>query len=236
MKNKILNITKMTLLTILVFMLAVGCTKDAGPSSTGKNTSSSGNVGNQKQGYSSDQLEKNIVSSGAVSELGKLIVFLQNNNKAAVDIELEAEFYDAKGTIVGSDSGTLTAVGEKGEAALEMWSTPENFDSYKIYVDAKESDSISYTNQLEINHSNSGDRIAVQVKNNSKDTIEYIGVVVVYYQGDKAVGIDSGLEDDVKSGRSANFNLDFPYNRRYDNVSFDSYKVFVNEAYSYILK
>ena len=43
-------------------------------------------------------------------------------------MKIEVEFYDANGTIVGSDSDDLRAVGAKSEIAVEMWSTPEAFD------------------------------------------------------------------------------------------------------------
>lgn len=218
--------------------LVIGLTgcggKDSKATSTGTNTSSGTNTNNSKtQQKTSSDLEKKIKSNGAVTDSGKLVVFATNGNDVAVDMKIEVEFYDANGTIVGSDSDDLRAVGAKSEIAVEMWSTPEAFDNYKIYVDVEQTKEISYFDKLELVHNNNGNEIAVQAKNNSDDTIEFISVSVVYYQGDKVVGYDDGIQSDIKPGRSANFTLNFPYNREYDNVNFDNYKVFITEAYKY---
>lgn len=235
---------KKNLLTLFILVVLVvgltGCS-DKQENSSGTNTSTgtnnssvnNNNNNNNNQNVSGSELEKNITSSGAVTDLGKLVVFVKNNNKVAVDMEIEVEFYDANGTIVGSDSDDLQAVGANAEIAIDMWSTPSSFDNYKIYVDVEQADEISYFDNVELVHNNNGKEIAVQIKNNSNDTIEYITASVVYYQGDKVVGYDDSIESDIKSGRSANFTLDFPYNKNYKNVKFDNYKVFITEAYSY---
>lgn len=234
MKRKLISL-------FIVFIMSLGVTGcvngtldvSGTNTSTGTNTSSGTNDNSTIPNYSPSELEKNITCSGAITELGKLVVFATNNNKIPVDMEIEVEFYDANGIITGSSSNSLQAVGSRAEIAVEMWSTPEYFDNYKIYVDVEQTDEISYFDKLELTHNNNGDEIVVQVKNNSDDTIDYITVSVVYYQGNKVVGIDDSIEDDIKSGRSGNFKLNFPYNKNYKDVRFDSYKVFITEAYSY---
>lgn len=235
MKKKLLSL----IILAFVFVAVTGCGNNSvKPDSTGSNTSSGTNTNNNDSNSKTSQkseadLKKNIKSSGAVTDLGKLVVFVTNGNDVAVDMEIEVEFYDANGTIIGSDSEDLQAVGAKADIAIDMWSTPKSFDNYKIYVDVKHTTNYSYFDKLKLTHNNNGKEIAVQVKNNSNDTIEYITVSVVYYQGDKVVGYDDGAQLDIKAGRSGNFTLDFPYNKRYKDVYFDNYKVFITEAYSY---
>lgn len=241
MKRNVLEITRLLVLAIFSLSLLTGCSNNAESNSTGTNPNSTGtnpnsnesSSGNQSESYTSSELEKHITSSGAITERGKLVVFVKNDNDVAIDIEIEVEFYDAENVIVGSDSDSWHAIGNNSEIATEMWNTPENFDNYKIYVDVEQTEETSYYDQLEVTHNNNGEEIVVQVKNNSQDVIEYINVSVVYYQGDKVVGIDDSSDSDIKSGRSANFNLMFPYDKKYNDVNFDNYKVFVNEACSY---
>ena len=227
---------KKIIIIFICLLLVVGCGK-AKPNSTGSNTSTGTNTQSSSTGsnpqISSTELEKNIVTSGAVSKRGKLIVFATNNNKVAVDMDFEVEFYDASGTIVGSASEDLNGVGPGAEVAVEMYSTPDNWDNYKIYVDVENTYYKTYFGKLNITHSNNKKEIAVQVTNNSEDIIEYISVAVVYYQGETPVGIEDGFQDDIKPGRSANFNISYDYDKKYNDVRFDSYKVFVTEAYSY---
>ena len=232
MRKKLLSLIAL----VFVFTAVTGCGSNS--NSTGSNTSTGTNTNNNSsnsktQQKSSKDLEKNIKSSGAVTDLGKLVVFVTNGNDVAVDMEIEVEFYDANGTIVGSDSEDLQAVGAKADVAVDMWSTPDSFDNYKIYVDVKQTTNYSYFDKLKLTHNNNGNEIVAQVKNNSDDVIEYITVSVVYYQGNKVVGYDDDIESDIKAGRSANFTLNFPYDKRYDDVNFDNYKVFITEAYSY---
>ncbi len=238
MKKNLLKFTRIFLIWVLFVGLLTGCSSDkttsASPNFSGTNPNNNEtNKNNKNENYSSSELEKKITSNGAITDCGKLVVFVSNNNKVPVDMEIEVEFYDANGTFVGSDSGDLLAVGSNGNIAVEIWSTPESFDNYKIYVDAEQTDEISYYNDIEISHSNNGEEIAVQAKNNSQDEIEYITVSVVYYQGEKVVGIASDIQNEIKSGRSANFTLNFPYDKKYHDVKFDNYKVFLNGAYSY---
>ncbi len=232
----------LTMMLLLVFVIAfAGCgVKATGGSNTatGSNTSTGTNSNDNSTGanmpqVSATDLEENITCSGAITALGKFVVFATNGNSIPVDMEIEVEFYDASGTIVGSANEELQAVGENAEVAVDMWSTPESFDNYKIYVDVKATDEISYFDKLNLTHSDNGENVAVQVTNNSDETIDYITVGVVYYQGDTVVGYGDGIESDVKPGRSANFNVYYPYGSDYNDVTFDNYKVFINEAYSY---
>lgn len=232
----------LTMMLLLVFVITfAGCgvkAQSGSNTATGSNTSAGTNVNGNNNDDNTPQasamdLEKNITCSGAITALGKFVVFATNGNSVPVDMEIEVEFYDASGTIVGSANEDLQAVGANAEVAVDMWSTPESFDNYKIYVDVKATAIISYFDNLSLTHSDNGENIAVQVTNNSDDTIDYITVAVVYYQGDTVVGYDDGIESEVKPGRSANFNIYHPYGADYNDVAFDNYKVFINEAYSY---
>ena len=229
MKKNILVLLVISMM--LVFITGCGNDNSGGSNTyTGTNPYSNGGSG---QKYTAKELEKNIVSSGAVTAKGKLVVFATNNNSVPVDMSIEVEFYDANGVIVGSDDDALQAVGAGAEVAVEMWSTPNAFDNYKIYVDVEQTNNTSYHDKVEVTHNDNGKDIIVQVKNNSEDEISYVSVSVVYYQGETVVGIDDDLESGVKPGRAANFTLSYPTNKNYDKVRYDTYKVFVNEAYSY---
>ena len=225
--NSIRRKQRITALTLVMTLLMSGCGPKV-PNSTGTNTSTGNGNANP-----TENLEKNIVSNGALTERGKLVVFAKNNNKVNIDLTIEVEFYDANGTLVGSDKESLYSVGAGSEVAVELYDTPESFTKYDIYTDATvESITKSYADSIEISH-NKTENVVAQVKNNSNDVISAMQVAVVYYQGDKVVGYDYGYESDIKPGRSGNFNFSNPYNNNYDDIDFDNYKIFVNEAYSY---
>jgi len=188
---------------------------------------------NDAENQTTSIIDKNLSSKGILTEGGTFIVFAENNNTVPVDIEVEVEYYDAEGKFLGSSSDELVAVGAGREIAIQMWNVPSDFSTYKIYVEGEQTDETEYFDEIEMTHNNNGKNIGVQVKNKSEDKIEFVTVSVVYYKNGEIVGITDGIEADVKAGRSANFNIDFPYDSQYKDVEFDDYKVFVTEAYSY---
>ncbi len=217
------------LVVLLLICLIFFFTKDKNPTNTSSGTNTSGST---KNDLTPAALQKNISYTSALTKNGSLVVFVKNSNKVVVELEVEVEYYDANGLLVKSDSDSLYAVDSNNEVAIEFWLTPDSFDNYKIYVDVNATNAISYSNKLEIVHNNTGKEITVQVKNPTENIIDNIGVSIVYYLNDQVVGIDTDSAYDIKPNRSGNFEFNYPTDRRYNNVLFDKYKVFVNEAYS----
>lgn len=242
-KNKnnyiIIGVAVILIIILCVFLVTDTSKSPENKKSEGNNTATgtNTNVGTNKDKTKVNQkdLEKNIKTSGAVTKYGTLIVFVNNKNTVAVDMEIEVEFYDSEGNLVGSDEDWLNGVGAKSEVAIDMWDTPDNWETYKIYVDIEPTtEYVSFIKTLTIKHNNTGEKITVQITNDNDKEIEEIQVAVVFYENNQVVGYESDVEYDVKSGRSANFDLDYPYDSEYDDVYFDTYKVFINSATTYI--
>lgn len=239
-KNYIIAGVAVILIIILCVFLFTDTSKQTGNKQSEGNNTATGtntNAGKNKDEVKVNpkKLEKNITTSGAVTKYGTLIVFVNNKNNVEVDVEIEVEFYDSKGNLVGSDDDWLNGVGAKSEVAVDMWDTPDNWETYKIYVDVEQTTEYeSFVKLLTIKHNNTGEKITVQITNDNDKEIEEIQVAVVFYENNQVVGYESDVEYDVKSGRSANFDLDYPYDSEYDDVYFDTYKVFINSATTYI--
>ena len=190
-----------------------------------------------ENGEQISDIEKNISSNVMLTDEGAFIVFLTNNNEIAVDMDIEVEYYDEDGMFLGScTEDYLMGIGAGREIAVEMTEVPDNFATYKIYVDAEDTIIVKeYFEEVEIEQqNNNGKNIVVQVRNNSKFKIENMSVCVLYYNAGKIVGIATESVCDVKSGRTGNFTLDYPYNQDFEEIEFDHYKVIVTQAYSYV--
>ena len=146
---------------------------------------------------------------------------------------MEIEFFDENNQFIDSSEDYAFGVGAGREITAYFYDVPENFATYKLYADATKTYSITYYDKVELTHSNNGEEIIAQVKNNSDTVIDSIKVSVVYYKDGKPVGYDYDLDSDIKAGRTANFNLDYPYDKNYRDIPFDTYKVFLNAAESY---
>lgn len=228
---------KSCLIVIGVLLLCLGLFA-CGSESSNESTEDQENVGynteESEDGETTpEDLSEKVKASGEVDKKGKLVVIAKNENDTAVDLEVEVEFYDSDNNIVGSASEDFYGVGADGKAAIELYETPEKFSKYKIFTDAVQTTTVSYYDKVKLSHNNNGEQIAVQVTNESKEEIQAMEVCVVYYRDGKIVGADTGSESDIKPGRSGNFNIDYPYSKSYDDVRFDKYKVFVNEAYAW---
>jgi len=218
---------------VCLMLLLAGCGSNEGTSSSTGSKSSDGSSESSSDTSSASGLGKNIKSEAVVTNRGKLVVLVNNNNNEYVDMDIEVEFYDKDGNFVGSGKESLYGVNKKSEVALGIYDTPESWDNYKIYVDATKTEDKVYYDKIEVTDNNNGEEIVAQIKNNSDDTIDSIHVSILYYQGDTVVGYGEDSEYDVKAGRSANFSFYYPFDNDYKDISFDSYKIFVNEASSY---
>ena len=224
---------------IIVLVIVLISTKKEKPNNSTGNNSSNGsnvvtgtNVSDKK--YSSAELEKNITSNAVLAKDGTLVVFITNKNNVPVDVELEVEFYDANGNILGIEGDYLDAVGSHTDIVFGIrdFTMPNNWDNYKLFVDVEQSDYTNYNDKVSVTH-NTNDDVIVQVTNNTEEEIDEINVAVVFYSGDTVVGYRDDLEYHTKPGRSANFEFTRPYDSHNNDLNYDSYKVYVNSASNY---
>lgn len=182
--------------------------------------------------YTPTKLEEKITNEVATDNEGKLLVFIKNKNNIAVDIEVTVEFYDENGILIEEGKAYLTTIKSGAEVVSQIYDTPNNYSTYKVYTDAEESEIYEVVEDINVTDNDNGEKILVQVKNNSNKIIETITASVIFYENDKIVGYDESIELDVKVGRSANMEFYYPYDENYDEISFDTYKVYINECYT----
>lgn len=217
MKKKIL------LLCLVAMMLFVtGCDKGGGEATGGNDLYKE----NEKL---TDKIKSEIFQIAN----GELIAIIKNDNKQIVDLDISVEFYDANNQFITEKEKFTFGVGEGREVAVNFHDVPENFATYKLYADASKTHTVTFFDKVELTHSNNGRNIIAQVKNNSGTVIDSMKVAVVYYKEGKPIGYDYDLESSVKVDRTANFELDYPTDKNYREIPFDTYKVFLNSAESY---
>lgn len=231
------------LMSIIVVLLAMtGCNNTVKPNDVGTNT-----VREEKfEEKSNPSKDKNIsikpATSGisekisvisAVAENGEVVAIAKNENDMAVDIVMEIEFYKADGSFVDSDKSYAKGVEAESEIAVAFYNISADWDNCKIYVNAEQTEYKTYHGSLSVDNSNTNDEVVIQVTNNSDEVIGTISVAVVYYKGEKIVGLVSDSEFQIKPGEAANYTFRHPYGKSYEYVDFDTYKVFINEARSY---
>ena len=156
-----------------------------------------------------------------------LVAIVKNDNNSAVELEVEAVFYDVDGNSLGSDTSYLY-INKNQEMACDFYNVPENYNDYEINIKASEPIYTNYSDKVEIKDNDTGEQLAVQVTNNAGKDIDSVDVAVVFYQGDKIVGFGSDLATDLREGQTSTSNIYYPYDENYDDITYDSYKVFVS--------
>ena len=176
---------------------------------------------------------KNITHEEEQIENGKLVLFAENKNDIAVNLFVTVEFYE-KDELKVTDKESLYGVGAKNKIAVSIYDTPDTYDSYKVSIEAKDEKSYKcYTDKLEVIDSEEDDKVVIQATNKSEAIIDYVSISVVYYKDGKAVGLSTGFDSTIKPDKTANFNIYPAYTKDYEYVEYDTYKVFINQVYSY---
>lgn len=187
----------------------------------------------EKEEVSKEDLTRNIVETEEIGANGKLILFVENKNDISVSLNVEVEFYNDT-ELITTTNERLYGIGAKSKVAFEIYDSPEEYTSYKVFITAESLSAYKcYVEDIDVKESFEKNKVTVQITNNSDDEIDYIKIGVVYYKKNKAVGISEGIVSSVKSGKTVNLNVNTAYDKDYNVVEYDTYKVFVDGAYSY---
>lgn len=170
------------------------------------------------------------------------ISLLKFTNSASVDVEVEVNFvFDNNGTKEDAGYGHIYCLGA-GKSAYVCMKKPDvdgkpiEGITTEVNVTVNESglfdDNGCMIDSIAIEDSESDGDVTVSVTNNSDIDLSTVGALIIYYKGDVPVWYNDYAYD-LASGNSYSWTFDKP--RYYDidstAIDYDSYKVFVNEAY-----
>ena len=219
---------KKRLFGIFVIFMGVLFLTGCGISVTNKKSNNNTNVD-----ISSDELNKNITLDGKKAISGDFIIFANNKNDYSVDLTITVEFFDENNSLIKKGSAYISSVIPNTEIAVEIYDTPKNYSSYKATPNATVSSySKTYNDQIKITDKKEKE-VIVEIKNNSDDTIDYVEASIIYYQGENIVGIDESMIAELESGKTLYMNFYNPHDNDYNELTYDSYKIYVNSAYTY---
>lgn len=184
----------------------------------------------------SQKLKENVTVEGlGITANGDFVFKITNNNNKPVYIDsVNVVFKDANGNFALKEDGFVSyfAVPANTEVVNYVWGYGQDFSQYTNYSfevqmsEYRSEDDILCDN-FEVTSNNTGDQIAVEVKNNNNESVRSMNIVVAYYQGDKIVGVETGdAYEETAAGGTAYANVDYPVDSRYQDVSFDRYEVY----------
>lgn len=210
---------------------------DLNESQTTNNSKTNENTNNEKKNTNNNPAKtgtsENVEYSLIKADDGDYILFGKNKNDGTNEIDFTVEFYNEKDEFIGKGTADLTAVSKNTEFAIDLYDAPKSYDHYKVFIDLEKTDNKSYTDKLTATATINDGKVVGQVKNTTDETIDYMSISVVYYKDNKVIGYDDTFIGETKPGRSANFDFYKPYDENYDDLEYDTYKIYINDAYSY---
>ena len=192
-----------------------------------------------KEKFSASEATKKI--SVTLQDTGRgVVAILKNNNKVTVSVDAKLVYY-SNGKMIDTSSDSNYALESGRECALFFYAPTDSdynkvsYDDYKITLSVEQGTNlICGSKGIDVESNLGSDNVTAEVSNNSGKDFEFIRVAVVFYDAiGEAIGYEYQYADCLKNGSVDYLSFDFPYDRNYDTVYPDSYKVYVNEAYTY---
>ncbi|MBR3116774.1 MAG: hypothetical protein IKF36_02740 [Bacilli bacterium] len=165
--------------------------------------------------------------------LDKELLFLKNNNKKNVSINIEIDYLNDEDTIIYNEAKNILSVSSNSEIVIKVDNVPDDYKDMKIDYDVTIPGYIEdYVDSIEITRTR-GQTVKAEVKNKGDNTINNISLGTVYYKNKKIVGYDEEVILDLKSNAKENVDFFNPMDKNHEFITYDDYKIYINYAYSF---
>lgn len=169
-----------------------------------------------------------------------VILILKNGSKNILDVNVKVVYYNSGKKMVGTASDSNYAFHGKMQCAM-FFNAPHDSDyqdvkysSFKVNINAEKAErTISRASKISVSSDEGEENVTAKVKNKSKDKLNSIQVAIVWYEGNEAIGYDYAYAECNKKGSTDYVTFNFPYDSDFETIYPDSYKIFVNNAYTY---
>ena len=160
----------------------------------------------------------------------ELALVYKNDNADIVGIDVEVEFYDANGGLLGTATDYTYAPGNKEfYVIVSKYDIGDSYATYKTNIKASFIGNFEYLSipQAELKVNDTGEKLTVQYTNTTDKTISSLDTCIVYYNSAEIVQIDCNLNFDVAP--SANSNTEFWYSwLKDDGLVYTHYELYAD--------
>lgn len=170
-----------------------------------------------------------------------IILILKNKKNYIQNVDVKIVFYNKQKKMIGTSSESNYAFEGKKECALKFNAPHDGdyndlkYNTFKVNINAeKEKNVISKVSKISVSSDMGNENVTAKIKNKSKEKLFSVQVAIIWYnENGKAIGYDYTQANCEKPGSTDYITFDFPYDSNYETIYPDSYKIFVNDAYSY---
>lgn len=176
------------------------------------------------------------------AEDGTIVGVLKNeSSKTMAKVRVDITFYDESGKMMGVDDAEFNSITANSSVVCVLECLNSEYDQMEfdhfdvqVKVDEKANDYKSYMDKITIVDSMAGEKVIAKFTNNSDKKIDVCEAMAVFYKDKKLVGVsDSTTILYLGAGETVSKEFKPPLNEKYRAYGFDSYKIYINGAYSY---
>lgn len=179
-----------------------------------------------------DEIKKNVkVKDTKKLSDGSLLLLVENKSSRIASVDIEIEFYDAEGNILGTDTEYVTvAPNSERYAAVSKYSVKEGYDTFEMnlsYYDYTAIMNLKNVKESELTKNQTEDEILVQYKNDTEYPMN-MEVVCLFYLNNEVVYATNDLSSTVEAGNNANLEIDF---YGVSDITYDRYELHAYAQY-----
>lgn len=189
--------------------------------------------------FNASQAKKNISIEYQDTGCG-VVVILKNNNKMTVNLDAKLVYY-RNGKMLDSKSDCNRAF-ESGKECVLYFDAPSDsdyndvsYDNYKMSLSVDEATSaVCDVRNIMVQSDIGADNVTVEATNDSGKDFSFVKISCVMYDASgNLIKYDYHYAECEKNGDTDYFSFSFPYDSNYDTIYPSSYKIYVDEAYTY---
>lgn len=237
MKSKKIIILLSVLLLILFCFTGCNSNKNNDDSSNSQINQENQKSKNSSEGKKQEKLNNIEMESAELKDRSILIKLKNNNDKDIKSLIIKTLFYDENNEVVGTAETSFRVIKSKAEVAVcavESYDVPQNYSTYEIKLDIDSSyieNENGYADKIKITSKDTGEKIMVTATNESDVKLNKLAIGVVFYNEGIPVGYSDETQYEVEPNDTEYYNIIYPYDKNYDTIKFDEFKIFVNSAY-----
>ena len=165
---------------------------------------------------------------------------MKNNNKVNVDLDAKLVYYK-NGKMLDSKSDCNRAF-ESGKECVLYFDAPSDsdyndvsYDNYKMSLSVDEAtNAVCDVRNIMVQSDIGADNVTVEATNDSGKDFSFVKISCVMYDASgNLIKYDYHYAECEKNGDTDYFSFSFPYDSNYDTIYPSSYKIYVDEAYTY---
>lgn len=184
------------------------------------------------------EAEKKVSYDTTVLENGILLEVTNNYTEKISKASFDVDFLDKTGNILESSTQEINCFEPKEKRMVFLEYTEEEaMEDYNVNLNCtivSDEEIENHVSDIVIKHNIKKNKLRVKITNQAeKDINHHIKVLAIYYKENKPIYGEWNLSLELEEKKSDELIFILPYDKEtYEKIEFDSYKLFVTDAYT----